>query len=87
MNRNMVGTVLSLMYDELVRIWCYRWTAIAAGTILLIVGAVYVFNKPDVYDAWAQIYINKQTPLAAAAQNVSLGENNTRCEPVRHTSD
>ena len=24
----MVGTALNLMYDELVRIWCYRWTAL-----------------------------------------------------------
>src|SRR5579872_1196854 len=30
----MVGTVLSLLYDELVRIWCYRWTAIITGTVL-----------------------------------------------------
>lgn len=70
----MVGTVLSLLYDELVRIWCYRWTAIATSAALLVVGAVFVLRMPNVYDSWAQIYVNKQTPLAAAAQNVSLGE-------------
>src|SRR6185437_14730051 len=72
----MVGTVLSLLYDELVRIWCYRWTAIATSAALLVVGAVLVLRMPNVYDSWAQIYVNKQTPLAAAAQNVSLGEGN-----------
>ena len=38
----MVGTVLSLLYDELVRIWCYRWTAIATAAVLLVVGAAFV---------------------------------------------
>ncbi len=69
----MVGTVLSLLYDEVVRIWCYRWTAIITAIILFVAGAAYVVRMPDVYDAWAQIYVNKQTPLAAAAQNMSLG--------------
>lgn len=68
----MVGTVLSLMYDELVRIWCYRWTATLTAAILFVAGAAYVMQMPDVYDSWAQIYVNKQTPLVAAASNVSL---------------
>ena len=68
----MVGTALNLMYDELVRIWCYRWTATITAVILFIAGAAYVMQMPNIYDAWAQIYVNKQTPLAAAAQNVSL---------------
>jgi polysaccharide chain length determinant protein (PEP-CTERM system associated) len=72
----MVGTVLSLLYDELVRIWCYRWTAIATAAVLLVLGAAFVLRMPNVYDSWAQIYVNKQTPLAAAAQNVSLGDGN-----------
>ena len=68
----MVGTALNLMYDELVRIWCYRWTALITAVILFVAGATYVMQMPNIYDAWAQIYVNKQTPLAAAAQNVSL---------------
>jgi polysaccharide chain length determinant protein (PEP-CTERM system associated) len=68
----MVGAVLSLLYDEMVRIWCYRWTAIITGTVLFILGAVYVMRLPNVYDSWAQIYISKQTPLTQAASNVSL---------------
>jgi polysaccharide chain length determinant protein (PEP-CTERM system associated) len=68
----MVGTVLSLLYDELVRIWCYRWTAITAAAALFFAGAAYVMQLPSVYDSWAQIYIPKQTPLAQAASNVSL---------------
>jgi len=68
----MVGTVLSLLYDEVVRIWCYRWTAIFTAVIIFVVGAAYIVRMPDVYDSWAQIYVNKQTPLTAATQNVSL---------------
>jgi uncharacterized protein involved in exopolysaccharide biosynthesis len=69
----MVGTVLSLLYDEVVRIWCYRWTALITAIILFVAGAAYIMRMPDVYDSWAQIYVAKQTPIAAAAQNVSLG--------------
>ncbi len=69
----MVGTVLSLLYDEMVRIWCYRWTAIITAIILFVAGAAYVARMPDNYDAWAQIYVPRQTSLSAAAANVSLG--------------
>lgn len=68
----MVGTVLSLLYDELVRIWCYRWTAALTAAIIFVAGAAFVMRMPPVYDAWAQIYVNKQTPLAQAASGVSL---------------
>lgn len=69
----MVGTVLSLLYDEMVRIWCYRWTAIITAIVLFVAGAAYIVRMPDNYDAWAQIYVPRQTSLSAAAANVSLG--------------
>jgi polysaccharide chain length determinant protein (PEP-CTERM system associated) len=69
----MVGTVLSLLYDEMVRIWCYRWTAIITAVVLFVAGAAYIVRMPDNYDAWAQIYVPRQTSLSAAAANVSLG--------------
>jgi polysaccharide chain length determinant protein (PEP-CTERM system associated) len=69
----MVGTVLSLLYDEMVRIWCYRWTAIITAVVLFLAGAVFVMRMPDNYDAWAQIYVPRQTAISAAAANVSLG--------------
>ncbi|HEY2837193.1 MAG TPA: hypothetical protein VGI89_11540 [Rhizomicrobium sp.] len=68
----MVGAVLTLFYDEMVRIWCYRWTAIIIGTALFLLGAFYVMRMPNVYDSWAQIYISKQTPITQAASSVSL---------------
>ena len=70
----MVGTVLSLLYDEVVRIWCYRWTAIVTALVLFVAGAAYIVQMPDVYDSWAQVYVNKQTSLAVAASNVALGD-------------
>ena len=69
----MVGTVLSLLYDEMVRIWCYRWTAITTAIVLFVAGAAFIVGMPDNYDAWAQIYVPRQTSLSAAAANVSLG--------------
>ena len=69
----MVGTVLSLLYDEMVRIWCYRWTAIITAIVVFVAGAAFIVRMPDSYDAWAQIYVPRQTSLSAAAANVSLG--------------
>jgi uncharacterized protein involved in exopolysaccharide biosynthesis len=45
--------------------------------VLILVPAItYALRIPNVYDAWAQIYISKETPAAGAAQGFSLvGEN------------
>jgi len=64
----MVGTVLSLLYDEMVRIWCYRWTAIITAVVLFLAGAVFVMRMPDNYDAWAQIYVPRQTAISENAR-------------------
>src|ERR1700710_597712 len=69
----MVGAALSLLYDEMVRIWCYRWTAIITAVVLFVAGAAFVVRLPDNYDAWAQIYVPRQTAISSAAANVSLG--------------
>src|SRR3569833_1026888 len=41
--------------------------------VLVVAGAAYIVRMPDSYDAWAQIYVPRQTSLSAAAANVSLG--------------
>lgn len=72
----MVGALITLLHDEAQRIWCYRWLVLATTLALFTAAAAYIVRMPDVYDAWGQIYVNKQTPLAAAAEGVSLvGEN------------
>jgi polysaccharide chain length determinant protein (PEP-CTERM system associated) len=72
----MIGPVLSLLKDEVARVWCYRWTFVLTALVIFCAAAVYIAQIPSVYQSWAQIYVNKETPTAAAAGNNSLvGEN------------
>lgn len=72
----MIGALIALIYDEARRIWFCKWLAVFTASLIFGVAAVYVLRMPDVYDAWGQMYVNKQTPIAAAAQGVSLvGDN------------
>lgn len=72
----MIGPVLSLLKDEVSRIWCYRWTFVLTALVIFCAAAIYIAQIPSVYQSWAQIYVNKETPAAAAAGDKSLvGEN------------
>ncbi|HLI67249.1 MAG TPA: Wzz/FepE/Etk N-terminal domain-containing protein [Caulobacteraceae bacterium] len=68
----MITQLLNLIYDEGQRLWYYRWTFVMAATVVLCGAALYVLQLPDVYDAWAQVLVNKDTTLAAATQGVAL---------------
>ena len=68
----MIGALIALLYDEARRIWCYKWLALTTAICIFAVAAAYVMRMPSVYDAWGQIFVNKQTPVAAAASGVSL---------------
>ena len=68
----MLDPLFMLIKNESRRIWCYRWL-VAATTVALWGGAAtYVLRLPNVYDAWGQIYVSDQTPLAAPAEGMSL---------------
>ncbi|HEY4077883.1 MAG TPA: Wzz/FepE/Etk N-terminal domain-containing protein [Rhizomicrobium sp.] len=72
----MAGNIFNVFFDEIQRIWRYRWVVLFVAAPLLCAAAVYVMRMPNVYDSWAQIYVNKETPVSAAAHGVSLvGDN------------
>lgn len=68
----MMDSITTLLSEEARRIWCYRWLAVAVAAVTFAAGAVYVERLPDVYEAWGQIFVNRQTPVSVAAQGVSL---------------
>ena len=45
------------------------------SALTLCIAAVAIHYLPNTYDAWGQIYVAPQTPLASAAEGVSLGGN------------
>ncbi len=68
----MLDPLFTLIKTETRRIWCYRWLVAATTAALWGGAATYVLLLPNVYDAWGQIYVNGQTPLAATAEGMSL---------------
>lgn len=68
----MLDPLFALIKEESRRIWCYRWLVVATTVALWGGAATYVLSLPSVYDAWGQIYVNGQTPLAATAEGMSL---------------
>ena len=72
----MAGNIFSALFDELQRIWRYRWLALTIAVVLFIAAAAYIMRLPPVYEASAQVYVSKETTIAAAANGISLvGEN------------
>lgn len=68
----MPGAIIALIYDEARKIWCYRWLAVATSLILFLLAALWIYTRPNVYDAWGQIFVNKAPPVATAAAGVQL---------------
>jgi polysaccharide chain length determinant protein (PEP-CTERM system associated) len=68
----MAGSIINLLYEEAQRIWRYRWLVVAVALALFTTAAAYIMRLPDVYEAGAQILVNKQTTVSAAANDVSL---------------
>jgi polysaccharide chain length determinant protein (PEP-CTERM system associated) len=72
----MIGSLFTMVFDEIQRIWCYRLLAAATAAAIFCAGAAYVLHMPSQYEAWGQLYVSKQTPLAVATEGVSLvGQN------------
>jgi polysaccharide chain length determinant protein (PEP-CTERM system associated) len=72
----MAGNIFNALFDELQRIWRYRWLALTIAAVLFAGAAVYIMRLSPVYEASAQVYVSKETPIAAAAHGMSLvGEN------------
>lgn len=69
----MIGDLFSLIQDEARKIWECKWLAGGVALLMFAAGALYILRLPDVYDAWGQLYVNKQTPLSAAAAAVDGG--------------
>jgi len=68
----MIGAILTLIQDEARRIWVHRWLGFACAAFIFVAGSAFVMTLPHSYDAWGQVYVDKQTPVTEAARGVSL---------------
>lgn len=68
----MIGSLIAQLHDEARRIWCFKWVAVLVAALILLSGTPVIMSLPKVYEAWAQIYVARETPLGSAAQGVGL---------------
>ena len=55
--------------------WRFRWPALAAASIVCVIGWVVVFALPDRYEADARVFVDTRTALKPALQGLTTDEN------------
>ncbi len=68
----MAGSIFGLLYDQIRRIWFYRWLIVLVAVPLFAGAAFFIMRMPKIYEAYAQVFVDRETATAAAAEHVSL---------------
>lgn len=68
----MFEALKSRLHDELRRLWLYRWFLVTVSAISFVIIAGIAVSLPKRYDAWSEVYVDKQAVMSAATQDVSL---------------
>jgi polysaccharide chain length determinant protein (PEP-CTERM system associated) len=55
--------IVDMIRDELLGVWRFRWIALTIAWSISILGWLFVYSMPDVYEAWSRVYVNTRTPL------------------------
>ena len=68
----MFEALTSRLHDEIRRMWLYRWFLVTVTAISFVIIAGVAVSLPKRYDAWSEVYVDKQAVMSAATQDVSL---------------
>lgn len=52
--------------------WLYRWFLVTVSVICFVIIAGVAVSLPKQYDAWSEVYVDKQAVMSAATSDVSL---------------
>src|SRR6516225_7405487 len=64
--------LMEQVLDYLRGMWQRRWYGLAVAWIAVIVGAVWVFRLPDLYEAQARVYVDTQSMLRPLMQGMTV---------------
>ena len=64
--------IFQLIHTELRGAWRYRWTAMLTAWGVCVVGWLFVFTLPDIYEAEAQVYVDADSRLADVMSDVGV---------------
>lgn len=73
----MFEALLSRLHDEVRRLWLYRWFLAGVSLVAFLAIAGVLVSMPKRYDSWTEVYVDKQTALSAATENVALNAAST----------
>jgi polysaccharide chain length determinant protein (PEP-CTERM system associated) len=66
---------LDRVLEEVRSAWRFRWAAVAAASIVCVVGWLIVFMLPDRYEAEARVFVDTRTALKPALQGLTTDQN------------
>jgi polysaccharide chain length determinant protein (PEP-CTERM system associated) len=66
---------LDHVFDEVRGAWRFRWIALIAAFIIVLIGWAVVFALPDRYEADARVFVDTRTALKPALQGLTIDQN------------
>jgi polysaccharide chain length determinant protein (PEP-CTERM system associated) len=66
---------LDRVLGEVRSAWRFRWPALAAASIVCVIGWVVVFTLPDRYEGDARVFVDTRTALKPALQGLTTDQN------------
>jgi polysaccharide chain length determinant protein (PEP-CTERM system associated) len=63
--------VVERIVDEVRGAWRYRWIALTVAWGVTVIGWLFVFAIPDMYEARARVYVDTRTPLRPLLEGVA----------------
>lgn len=64
--------LVQIVRTELRGSWRYRWFAMIAAWVVCVVGWLFVFSLPDIYEARAQVFVDADSRLADVMGDVGV---------------
>jgi polysaccharide chain length determinant protein (PEP-CTERM system associated) len=66
--------IVDMARDELLGAWRFRWVALVIAWVLCVIGWLVVYSLPNIYEAWARVYVDTRTPLRPLLAGVAADQ-------------
>jgi len=66
---------LNLVFEQLRNIWRFRWLALAAAWGIAILGWLYVYSLPDIYESEARVHIDTESAIHPLLSGMAVTPN------------
>jgi len=67
--------ILNLVFEQLRNVWRFRWLALGAAWAIAIVGWLYVYSMPDIYQSEARVNIDTESAIHPLLSGMAVTPN------------